>query len=690
MRLPGYCADAMAGLALLTTGLSTEVTAMTTRDDPPTAAVTQSAAADGPVTPAIKRADEAVARIIALPASQRTFENTVGALDDLLVRLDSETAWPQFMTHVSTSAEQRSAGQAAEEQVSNWKTDLLKREELFRAVKSYADTNPKLDGEPKRLLAELLRDFRRAGMELTPAKREELTKIQKEVTKLGLEFERNIRDDETVVPLTAAELDGLSQEFLDGLKKVGDVFLVGMASPIFMPIMEQARSETTRQKMWTAFKRRGGTKNVALIEQIVKLRADAARLLGYPTSADYEIEIRMAKNAQAVREFYDKLRPIVRTKAKLDLDELTAAKREETKNPNAVLHPWDQPYYENYLRKTRCAVDSEKVREYFSFDNVMQGLFSVTQSLYGLEYREVTDEAASKGPALWHADARMYEVWDKTANKHIGSFYIDLFPRENKYSHAACWGLVPRKKWADGTVQRPVAALVCNFPKPTADKPALWPHDDVETMFHEFGHVLHNLLTEADYGWFAGTAVARDFVEAPSQMFENWVWDGEVLKTFAKHYKTGEPIPATLVDGMLKAKFLGSGLFAERQFYYGLTDLTYHTAPDGKIDSRKIADELFTQVEQYAAVPNVYYHASFGHLIGYNAGYYGYQWSLVYAADMFQRFREKGILSPEAGQHYRKKILARGGTIDALDLVKDYLGREPKMDAYLDRLGLKR
>jgi thimet oligopeptidase len=212
----------------------------------------------------------------------------------------------------------------------------------------------------------------------------------------------------------------------------------------------------------------------------------------------------------------------------------------------------------------------------------------------------------------------------------------------------------------------------------------------VETYFHEFGHCLHNILTEADYGWFAGTAVARDFVEAPSQMFENWVWDKAVLKTFAKHYKTGETLPDSLIDGMIKAKYLGSGLFVERQFYYGLTDLSFHSKPDGVVDTIKAADELFPQVEQYDAVPGIYYHASFGHLIGYNAGYYGYMWSLVYASDMFQRFKELGMLSPEAGMYYRKKVLARGGTLDEMALVKDYLGREPNMEAFLEQLGLSR
>src|SRR5262245_41724017 len=225
----------------------------------------------GPATPAIKKAASAVAAIVAVPAKERAFANTIGAIDDLLVKLDSETAWTQFMAHVSTDAAQRKAGQEAEEQVTNWKIDLMKREDLYRTVKAFADTNPKLEGEPKRLLSELLRDFRRAGMELAPAKREELTKVQKEITKLGLEFEKNIREDETTVPLTADELAGLPQEFIDGLKKVGDIYLVGMASPIFTPIAEQAKSEITREKVWTAYKRRGGTKNVTLIEQIVKL-----------------------------------------------------------------------------------------------------------------------------------------------------------------------------------------------------------------------------------------------------------------------------------------------------------------------------------------------------------------------------------------------------------------------------------
>jgi thimet oligopeptidase len=250
------------------------------------------------------------------------------------------------------------------------------------------------------------------------------------------------------------------------------------------------------------------------------------------------------------------------------------------------------------------------------------------------------------------------------------------------------WPLQPRKVLEDGTVQKPIAALVCNFSKPTEDKPSLLSHDEVETFFHEFGHCLHGILTETEYGEFSGTSVPRDFVEAPSQMFENWVWDSKVLETFARHYQTDEPFPEDLLAGMLKARYLGSGLKAEHQFYYGLVDFAYHTDPDGQIDTTEVANEMFDEIELYEPVPNTFFQAAFGHLVGYEAGYYGYMWSLVYAADMFQRFKELGMLDPEAGMYYRKRILARGGSMDALQMVRDYLGREPQIEPFLRHLGL--
>lgn len=357
--------------------------------------------------------------------------------------------------------------------------------------------------------------------------------------------------------------------------------------------------------------------------------------------------------------------------------------------PTAKLYPWDTSFYEKRLLKNKYAVDSEKVREYFPMNRVIDGLFSITQSLYGVKYRDITKSVGDKGFKLWHEEVLAYEVVDVKSNEVLGTFFLDLHPRDNKYSHAAQWGLFPRTVRKDGSLQKPVAALVCNFTKPTETRPSLLTHDEVETFFHEFGHLLHSLLTNVEIGQFSGTSVARDFVEAPSQMFEHWVWDADVLKKFARHYKTGAEFPQELLDGMIRARYLASGLKAERQIYYGLVDMAYHTDPKGEVDTTATALKLADEVEVYDSVPETRFQAAFGHLTGYQAGYYGYLWSLVYAEDMFQRFQELGLLNPEAGAYYRDKVLSRGGTKDEMDLLRDYLGREPNMEPFLKHLGLE-
>lgn len=645
-----------------------------------------------PIADALTKAQQAVDRIIAIPDSQRTFENTVVAIDDLLAQLDKDTSFIQFMAYVSTDPDERARGALAEEHFNNWLIELGKNEKLYEAVKTVAASKVQLHGERARLLEHTLRDYRRAGMELSPDKRRELTQLQMEISRLGIEFSKNIREDETTVLLTREELVGVPDDVLQRMQRSRTLYVVTMDYPTYNAVMTYCESEPTRQKVWTAYRRRGGEKNVGVLERMIKARAQAAKLLGYQHTADYEIEVRMAKNAQTVHEFYNKLRPLVREKARQDFAEFTEAKRAHTGDPHAVFQPWDYAFYENVLRKTKYSVDAKQVQEYFPIERVIEGLFSITQSLYGLEYRDITQEVRNGRTThwpLWHDDVKLYEVWDKATGRMLGEFYLDLHPRANKYSHAAQWGLVQHKRWSDGRVETPIAALVCNFTKPTEDRPSLLTHDEVETFFHEFGHCLHTILSEAEFARFAGTNTERDFVEAPSQMFENWVWDADVLRTFARHYQTGEPIPQELVEGMIRARHLGSGLFAERQFAYGMLDLAYHTAADGDVDTTSVQYEIFDEAELFDAVPGTWFQAGFGHLNGYQAGYYGYQWSLVYAQDMFQRFKELGMLNPEAGMYYRKKILARGGTMDGLDMVRDYLGREPQMDAYLRHLGLQ-
>ncbi len=643
---------------------------------------------NSPVAEALTKADAAIAKIVAVEDDKRTFDNTIGAIDDMIVHLRLDTEVMQFMAYVSPDADQRAKGQQAEEDVRNYLIGLTKREDLYKAVKSYADTKPKLAGEQKKLLDETIRDYKREGMHLDKEKRDELKSLQMELNKLGIEFEKNIREDETRVPLTRAELAGMPEDWIATQPETHGVLLVGMDYPSFLPLMDYGENEATRKKVWIAYKRRGGQKNVDVIEKIIKLRAQITKILGYKHTADYETEVRMAKSADTVLDFYKKVRPLLREKAKLDFAEFTEAKRQHLGQTDAKLYPWDQSFYEKRLMKEKYAVDSEKVREYFPLDRVTDGLFSITQSLYGLKYEDVTSEAKKRGRPIWHPDVKLFEVTDAESGEVLGEFFLDLHPRPNKYGHAAQWGLFPRKVWSDGSVQKPLVALVCNFTKPTADKPSLLSHDEVETYFHEFGHCLHSILTEACYGQFSGTAVSRDFVEAPSQMFENWVWDSKVLKSFARHYKTGEAFPDELLAGMVKARNLGSGMKWEHQIYYGMVDLTYHLDPEGAVDTTKVGLDLFGEIELYEPVPHTHFQAAFGHLTGYQAGYYGYMWSLVYAQDMFQRFKELGMLNPEAGMYYRKKILSRGGTVEDMEMVVDYLGREPRMEPFLRHLGL--
>ncbi|HYE61957.1 MAG TPA: M3 family metallopeptidase [Phycisphaerales bacterium] len=694
MRSCGHAAAVLAVLA----GLALPAFAQKATERPPapsgvkTANRTPVTHPDMNVDPAFKRADDAVKAIVSVPDARRTFENTIGAIDDLLARLEDETSMVQFMGYVHPDAAIRDQAQAAEERYGNWLIDLGKREDLYKAVQAYAQSSPKLEGEQKRLLDFIQRDFRRNGMGLSADKRARLTEVQKEINRLNIEFSKNIAEDQSTVHLTRDELRGMPEEFLAGLKRSGDIFLVGLSNPEYMPIQESCEIESTREKMWLAHKRRAGQKNVAILEKSLKLKAEQAQLLGYAHESDYQAEVRMAKDAKTIAAFYEKLRPLVRKKAEKDHAELTAAKRQHTSDDNATLQPWDYFFYNNYLLRTKYAVDSQKVKEYFPLDRTIDGLFSITQSLFGLEYKDVTAaRAGTSERPLWHPEVRLFEVYDKASGTMIGEFYLDLHPRENKYNHAAQWGLSQHKVWSDGRVTRPLAALVCNFTKPTAEKPSLLDHKgEVDTFFHEFGHCLHTIVSEARFNRFAGTNVELDFVEAPSQMFEEWVWDAKVLSTFARHYKTGEAIPADLVDAMVRARRVGSGMDAETQFFYGLTDQAYETTSDGVVDTTKVAHALYPQATMFGKMPeHTYYQAAFGHLMNYSAGYYGYMWSLVYASDMAVRFKELGMLSPEAGMYYRRKIISQGGTRDAMDLVKDYLGREPRLDSFLEHLGLE-
>lgn len=644
---------------------------------------------DSPVSAQVLRSREDLAAIASVPAAERTFDNTVRAFDNAVARFFNDARMTAFMAEVHPDADVRERGREAKAAIDEFFNTLTKREDLYEAIQGFADTNPNLGPVDARLLEQILRDFKREGMALSKEQRERLLEIDRELNEKGNAFRQNIADDKTALYLEESELVGVPASFVGGLERLAGLYVVPLRGAAIGRLLGTCEVESTRKKVSLAYSMRAVPENVTLIEAIIKLRAEKATLLGYPTLAHYQTEVRMAKTPETVMEFYEDLRPRLREKALVDFDEFQEAKRAATGDPEADFFAWDYSFYKNRLLEDKYAVDAEALRAYFPMDAVTDGLFSITQSIYGLTYEDITAEAEQRGlPAAWHADVRLFAVTDSSTNELLGHFYIDLFPRPNKYTHAAQFPLHLRKEWPDGKVTKPLVALVCNFTKPTGDQPSMLSHGEVETFFHEFGHCLHSILTEVGHAWFSGTQVARDFVEAPSQMFEEWIWDADVLQTFARHYETGETIPRELVDGIVAARNLGSGLSTEGQVFLGLMDMAYHTEPSGEVDTTAVRARVYADTRLFDAIENLPSQANFGHLVGYEAGYYGYLWSLVYAADMGARFRELGLLNPEAGAAYRKAVLSKGGSQEELDMVTEFLGRAPNSAAFLEQLGL--
>ena len=477
-------------------------------------------------------------------------------------------------------------------------------------------------------------------------------------------------------------MEGTSDDFKSARKQDDGNYKVDLSYPSYGPFMKYSNSDTAREKLYMKFNNRAFPENIEVLHNLLAKRKEMAELLGYKTFAEYRLESRMAKTPEAVWAFETKLKEELTPKANLDYEEVLAAKQTKVSGATS-LNKWETSYYYNILLEEKYQLDSELVKEYFSLDNVLNGLFTITQTIFDLEYKEV------KNPSVWQEDVKMYEVYQD--GKLKGRFYLDLFPRDNKYGHAACFGIINGKMTPKG-YQIPTASLVCNFPRATANKPALMPHSQVKTFFHEFGHVLHQMLTTADLVSQSGTNVSRDFVEAPSQIFENWTWNYDALKMFAKHYKTGEVLPKELFNKMLVAKNAGSGSGALGQVFFGTYDMTLHDKfdPASDITTTDVLKELMNEMfPKSPYLEGTHFQTAFGHLNGYGASYYGYMWSKVYAQDMFSIFEENGILDKETGIRYRDIILGNGSTKDELLLVKEFLGREPNNKAFLRELGLK-
>lgn len=608
------------------------------------------------------------------PPERLTWEATIGRLDEVVLAMNSAAEFPYLMGVAHPDGAVREAAKLCEPKTDRFQTSLWLDADLAGVLRAYGKKGEKLAGERARLLADMLRDFRRNGLELGAEDQKKLRELNEELTRIGQDFMSNISRGATKVEVKPAALKGLPKEYVASHKpNTRGLVEISTDYPDYFPFVTYSADRKAALETYVAFTNRGGDDNVRLLERLLTLRHQKAKLLGYATWADYAIEPRMAKTAKEVREFLAKVATTVKAPAQAELEEFVKEHVKLGGKASDKLLPPDRYYLEDRVRQQKYKFDSQQLSAYLEVGAVKKGLMDITAKMFGLEYREVPANA-------WHEDVTAYEVFDKAENKRIGKFYFDLYPRPDKYKHAAMFPVRTPKQLRSGKWQEPVAALVCNFPKPGA-QPALMKHDDVVTFFHEFGHVLHHLLTRSTLASYAGTSTVRDFVEAPSQMFEEWAWSRESLDLFAKHHQTGAKIPDDLFAGMQKSRSFGRALGTQRQLFLAMLDQELHTRTP-PFDTTKVLEEVQEATDSFGYVRGTHFQSSFGHLIGYDAAYYGYQWALALSQDVLTRFKKEGLLNTATASAWRTQVLAKGGGEDERAILARFLGREPNLDAY--------
>jgi len=637
----------------------------------------------------IAAGDQALDRIGKLQPAQAAFTNTVRALDDATYQAGLTENRLEIIRQTSTDTALRDAAEDQKKTLDQWFVSVDYRLDVFQAIQAYAGTNPNLAGEDAKLLQETLRDYRRAGLALPQAQRDEVESLRKKLSTLETDFEANINKAERKLLFTRAELEGVPEDFLDQKDvKTSDGAYAVMANITwhYLAVMENAKSEATRLKLETARDSLARAENIPILQQVLVLRDTIARKLGYTNWADYQTEIKMAKTGARAEDFLEQLKTGLQPKFDAETAEFRAMKAKETGDANAQIHLWDWRYYANQLKKQKYTVDEEALRVYFPYQSVLEGMFRIYQRIFGLKFQQI------QAPYKWVPDLQLYAVSDAATGEPLGLFYLDMFPREGKYNHFAEFSIIDGKLLPDGKYQRPTAALICNFPSPENGKPSLMAHEDVVTIFHEFGHAMHSILTRAKYGRFAGTSVPGDFVEAPSQMLENWAWDKKVLDSFAADYRDpSKKIPAEILGKLKEAKLATEGNTYRRQLSFGLADLALHTQIHAGNEEQtvplanKIAGETF-----HPEPPDTAFVAYFGHLMGYDAGYYGYAWADAIAADMATVFQNApdGFFDRDAGRRLRREIYEQGGSREVQISIEKFLGRKQSIDPFLKKIGI--
>ena len=622
--------------------------------------------------------------IIRVQTDKRNFENTILAWDNMYDRFNSVLSVIYLLAYVHPNEVVISECQKNISLLNKLWNEIQHDVKIYEAFKEYENTGEAKALKPEfvRFLKKMIHDLERNGLALPEEERKQVIETRNKIADISLQFSSNIAawNDELIV--NEEEIKGLPEDYREMRKNDDGTYKIDLSYPSYHPFMKNSESDEARKKLYIKFKNRAADTNLPLLKQLLSERKKLASQLGFDTYADFEIDDKMAKKSETVWSFEYRLAEKVKLKAEKDLQELLESKSEYLSSKKETrITAWESAFFSNRILKNKYHVDPEKVKEYFELHQLLNGLFQISEKLFGIRFEKSTNIP------VWHPEVIPFQIIHK--EKVSGYFYLDLHPREKKYSHAACFSMVNGKLYP-GNEQLPVAALVCNFPKPTKSRPSLLPHSDVETMFHEFGHLLHHLLSEAELAAQSGISTAHDFVEVPSQMFENWAWDYEALSLFARHHRTGEVLPKNLYDKMIASRNLGSGIHTLQQIFYGVLDMTLHNRfdPEGNVSTTEIVKELQNQFTPFPFLEGTYMEASFDHLTGYAAGYYGYLWAKVYAEDVFSVFRKEGVFNTETGLRLKKSLLSRGGTMEEKDMLLSFLERESNEKAFLESLGI--
>ncbi len=623
------------------------------------------------------------------------FDNTIFALESCSEKLDQVSNIFSNLLHAHTHPTLQGLAREVMPRLSEFSSDIFLNEKLFSRIKSVYEKGKEagqLNDEQFTLLEKTYKAFTRNGALAKASDKSRLREIDQRLSVLGQVFSDHVLASTNSFELWITDrkdLDGLPESAIEAAavaaKSKGreGAWLVTLQAPSYMPFMRFSTRRELREKLWRAYQSRataGEWDNRPLILEISRLRAERARLLGYGTHADFILEERMAAGIETVRAFLERLFRVSYKAAGRELQELKSEFGAEVQD----LQPWDLAFYSEKLMRKRFDFDEEQLRPYFKLENVVEGVFEHAKRLYGLCFERREDLP------VYHPEVQVFEVFEEGTKAFVGLLYTDFFPRDSKQGGA--WMTIYREQGLiDGKIQRPHVSIVCNFTKPTESKPSLLTLMEVRTLFHEFGHALHALLSQCTYRSLSGTNVYWDFVELPSQIMENWVKEKESLDLFARHYQTGAPIPTELVEKIRDSSRFQAGLLSLRQLSFAYLDLAWHASDVDRVDDVEAYETaILDKLSLFPHVPGSVLSCGFTHIFsgGYAAGYYSYKWAEVLDADAFEFFKEKGIFSREVADRFKNHILSRGGTEHPMELYRKFRGREPDADALLRREGL--